>query len=138
MRAVESQAYFLRSGDVWFGRPDAPGRHVCGGGELLAVCYSREGDELLRHKLGACTAVTAWADNARARLSARAAGGEGEDAALATEMAAAIEVVAFPVTEETVALLNHIASGRSMDDLLARLTSIGEAHANHPALSIPR
>ena len=117
------RSYEIRHGDVWFvqepssavvsGMLASMDVHVCDGSEHLAVAWQDGEDGISVMKHGSAALVEKWADNQRTKLAAA-----GFD-----EMAAGLCVVSFPVHEETVALLNRVASGVS-HDLLARLEAL--------------
>ena len=140
--------YFIELGDVWFdagpGKADgghrsarAGVRHVCGATMgLLAVAY--DADDSLLHKHGSAGPVSKWAEEARARFLAGTATAGPDAAAMLGAMAAAITVVSFPVTPETVELLNGvIACSGLVATLQDRLAAIGGSYPDHPAFSFP-
>lgn len=87
--------YVIRHGDLkYVTRENPQGRHVCDGSQEVAVAYDSVDGTLLRH--GALPGVQQYADKARRMFTE--AGFE--------EIAAAIVVLAFPVSDETVAELN--------------------------------
>lgn len=109
--------YEIVHGDVWNVGLDGsarPGRHVCDGSGRLALAFDREADVPLKH--GEASAVRAWA----------------------ARQAAAIDppdVVDFPPTPETVALLNGCVHGLGgPTHLLAGLVALGEARPELAAI----
>lgn len=106
--------YVIRYGDLWHVTKTGE-RHVCDGSQEVAVAYDAENGTLIKH--GSLTRVQEYAAQAR-RVFCE---GGHEDLALA------IEVVSFPVSEETVAELNACVAttGRvlKLPEALARIAS---------------
>lgn len=105
--------YEVRHGDVWNGD-----RHIADGSGLLAAAIDGEG---IIHKHGDADSVSAWRSKAQTLI--------GD-----------IEVVSFPVTPETVALLNWSAARSGSGNHFKERLELISAHYghDHPSLAYHR
>ena len=107
--------YEMKFGDVWFREsPETPMntglRHVCDGSGELAIAY--QADVMLR--MGSVKSVRAWFDKRAAMC-------------MADDESAPVEIVAFPVCQETVEEMNRMhANPNRVTKLLETLAAIGE------------
>lgn len=108
--------YVIEHGDVWF--REGPGtalstglRHVCDGSGELAIAYA--GDVMLH--MGSAQSVDAWFKKKGAQY-------------MLIEDSDPVEIVRFPVCDETVAEMNRMRGNPNrVSILLDTLTKIGEA-----------
>jgi hypothetical protein len=95
---ITTDGYNFEFGDVWYDSAMAGRRRVCDGTALLAIAYDGEIGTVLKH--GAHAMVMQWLENTRAKSP------------MAAEMAKAYNIIAFPVSVQTVQLINEIVAGR--------------------------
>jgi hypothetical protein len=108
--------YVIEHGDVWFREGSrtilSTGlRHVCDGSGELAIAYA--GDVMLH--MGSAQSVDAWFNKKGAQY-------------MLIEVSDPVEIVRFPVCDETVAEMNRMsANPNRVSILFDTLTKIGEA-----------